>query len=61
MELNIALSLRDKWEEEDFIEQKEWEEKRKRRRKMNEKDVDLEVDTVAACMTNIESLIDIHN
>ena len=59
MELNIALSLRDKWEEEDFIEQKEWEEKRKRRRKMNEKDVDLEVDTVAACMTNIESLIDI--
>ena len=59
MELNIALSLRDKWEEEDFIEQKEWEEKRKRRRKMNEKDVDLEVDTVASCMTNVESLIDI--
>ena len=35
MELNTALSLRDKWEEEDFIEQKEWEEKRKIRRKMN--------------------------
>ena len=59
MELNIALSLRDKLEEEDFIEQKEWEEKRKRRRKMNEKDVDLEVNMVAACMTNIESLTDI--
>ena len=53
MELNIALSLRNKWEEEDFIEQEEWEEKRKRRRKINEKDVDLEVDTVAAGMTKL--------
>ena len=26
---------------------------------MNDKDVDLEVDTVTACMTNTESLIDI--
>ena len=56
MELNIALSLRDKWEEEDFIEQKEWEEKKE---KNKAKDVDLEVDTATACMTNIESLIDI--